>query len=344
MATGARLELNNCPDITETHVLASLIEHAGGSAKVDCGRMTIDPEHLWTGRLDEGLSGLIHGSPYLAPALLRRFGEARVCAQGGCQIGGGACGRRPIEHYVEVLQRFGALAQIDGQGTLVCSARRIRGCDIDMRDYTVDRFGPLGNLYSGATKMALLTAAVAQGMSIVRHPYMKADVLDLIQVLRSAGVTVESRGSNDLVVSGQQQHYATTVRHTLLPDLIEVVSWITAACVAADQPFTVRGTGMRRVCEELRHELKIVNRMGIRLDVDDTAITVHPTRPLRCIQVEVRHDASIFSDSQPFIGLLSTFAAGSSRITDYVWPDRFSYAAELNRLGTDIAVRETAPP
>lgn len=338
MAAGAPLELSNCPNITETHVLAALIDQAGGSVSMERDRLTIDPEHLRTGELDDELSSLIHGSPYLAPSLLRRFGQARINAQGGCRIGNGTQGRRPVAHYVDILQRFGVSAEVDADGSLTCRGDAIRGCEIDLQDYKHDRFGPLGNLYSGATKMALLTAAVAQGLSILKNPYMKADVLDLIAVLRRAGIAVE-RNNKDLVVTCHPNARLPAIQYTLPPDLIEIVSWITAAAIAADRPFVVRSPGMRRAAKELRCEIELVERMGVGLELADTSLTIHPKRPLRPAQVQVNHDASIFSDSQPFIALMSTFAEGTSQIADHVWPNRFAYVAQLNRLGTDITVQ-----
>ncbi|MFD7198989.1 hypothetical protein [Streptomyces sp. NPDC059893] len=339
VATNVVLELDNCPDITETRVLGTLIEQSGGSVARQAQRLTVDPSQMYTGELDEETSGAIHGAPYLAPALLHRFGKARICVDGGCRIGSAAGGRRPSEHYVDVLQRFGAAAEVTSDGILLSSARGLTGCDIDLLGYTGDRFGRLGNLYSGATKMALLAASVASGTTVLRHPYPKADVRDLILALRNSGATVDDRPDGAIVVIAPSSlSRPARLQHTLLSDVIETVTWVAAGATAAEEPFTIRGTAMRRVRAELRAEFEVFERMGIQVEGSDDAIVVYPPQRLRPVTITVNHRASIFSDSQPFVALLAAHAVGDSSIVERVWPDRFAYVPELNRLGTGMKV------
>ena len=61
----------------------------------------------------------------------------------------------------------------------------------DILDYPYRKNNITDPLISGATKTAILMAITAKGKTIIRHPYMKMDVIDLLEYIKQTGVTVE---------------------------------------------------------------------------------------------------------------------------------------------------------
>ncbi|WP_329576577.1 hypothetical protein OG500_03935 [Kitasatospora sp. NBC_01250] len=339
LAARAPVRIDNCPDIAETRVLADLIDRLGGRADYGDGTLVVDADGLHTAELPAEASA-IHGSVYLLPALLARFGRAAVAATGGCRIGDDPGGRRPVEQYVGVLERFGAQAAVLADGGLRVTAGKLRGCEIDLLDYTADRAVRTGPHYSGATKMALLTAAVAEGVSVLHHPYPKPDVTDLLDVLRQLGLDVEVRADGAIVVAGRGSHgLDRPAQHVLVPDLIEVVTWVCAGTLLGEGRLTVRGTGMHRAATALAPELEVFDRLGVDLGLGTglgaEELTVRPARRLRPVDVTVASHG-VFSDSQPFLALLAALAEGTSTIAETVWTGRFGYAPGLAALGVRL--------
>lgn len=331
----APVRIYNCPDITETRALSDLITGLGGTALWDAatGALLVDACTLAEPELDQGVAGRIHGAVYLLPALLGRFGKARVPVTGGCQIGDGPSGRRPADQYVSVFERFGATSEVRPDGTLEVTANRLRGCEIDLLDYTADRQLRSGPLYSGATKMALLTAAVAHGVSVLHNPYPKPDVTDVLDVLCRLGVDVQATATGSIVVHGKGfQALNRPAEHWLPPDLIEVVTWICAGALLGAGPLRIPGQGMARTVAALTPELEVFQQLGVRLETSADEVVVHPVEQLRPVDVTIT-SPGVFSDSQPFLALLAAHADGLSTITETVWTNRFAYATGLAALG-----------
>ncbi|MFI0898189.1 hypothetical protein [Streptomyces sp. NPDC020983] len=335
MGTG-EIRLENVPRIAESEVLARLIESAGR-------RVERTGDHLTVARGDFAAAGefapadvaAVHGSVYLAPAVLAHTGAVRMPPAGGCRIGGADGGSRPVRHYAEVLERFGAQAHVLPDGGLAASARRLRGCHIDLLDFTDDRARATGPRYSGASKFALLAAAAAEGTTVLRNLYPKPDVTDMIDVLAAMGATTDSPEPGTVVVSGGPDALTRDTRHRLLPDLIEVVTWISAAVVACPDGLRVVGAGMDRAVAALSPEFAVLDQMGLRAEVSADAVVVRPQGTLRPVTVVIGSHGA-YSDSQPFLALLSCMADGVSRLEETVWPGRLGYADELRKVGADL--------
>lgn len=335
LAGQAPVSVANCPDVSETQVLAGLVNALGGRAHLYGRTLVVDGSGVATAALDPDLASRIHGSVYLVPALLGRFGAGWIPNAGGCRIGNDPGGGRPVEQYADVFRRFGAMVEPSPIGGLDVTADRLTGCRIDLLDYTADRRLRSGPLYSGATKTALLTAAVAHGTTVLRHPYPKPDVTDLVDVLRGLGADIDVASPEQIVVHGRGPDVLRTpLSHTLVPDLIEVVTWICAGAVLGSAPLRVTGRGMARATRALAPEFAAFEQLGLRIDLQADAVVAHPAEGLKPIDLVVGSHG-VFSDSQPFLALLAAHATGRSTVTDTVWANRFGYLDGLRTLGVD---------
>lgn len=341
-AADAPLRLRACPDIAETAVLASLLCQLGAEAVTEGDVLSLDCRGIGAAPAParsmstEDVSR-IHGSVYLLPALLGRFGSVGIVEAGGCRIGDDVTGRRPMAHYVEVFERFGATSRESG-GALTVTADRLRGTTVDMVDFMSDRALRTGPLYSGATKAALLTAAMAHGTSVVRSPYPKPDVTELVTVLRALGVPVERTTDGAYVVDGRGGPLpGPQADLVLIPDLIAVVTWICAGALLAAEPLTITAPRMADARVALAPEIGVLDAMGVRTEWDESSCVVHPARRLRPVDV-LAASHGVFSDSQPLLALLAAVADGGSSVRDTVWAGRFTYAEGFAALGMDVAV------
>lgn len=333
VAAGARMRIGNCPDINETAVLCQIFVALGGSAVFENGNLALDASSFVGSDLPTDLVGRIHGSLYLLPALLGRAEVVRMPSSGGCSIGEGPKGR-PVSHILNVLERFGASGHLAPDGGLEVSAKRLAGCTIDLLDYTRNRAMMSGPMYSGATKTALLAGAVAHGTTTLHHLYPKPDVTDLIAVLRDLGADIVNDGPETLIIRGRgAEALRQDSQYTLMPDLIEIITWICAAVILGGSPIRVYGRDMLRAVAALGPEFDVLHRMGVWIDTSLDGLTVHPAQgPLRPVEFTAA-SRGVFSDSQPFLALLGAYADGPSVITEAVWEHRFGYAPGLAALG-----------
>ena len=333
-AANAPIVIHNCPRVAEAFALSQAIVDLGGAAQFGEGSMlTIDARQISRHSVKTRTADEVHGTVYLAPGLLGRLGEATVPTGGGCRIGDGRNGNCPVEQYVSVFERFGGRAECDEHGNLRVRARRLRGTDIDLLDYTTDRRLRTGPLYSGATKMALLTASVAYGTTMLHNPYPKPDVTELFEVLRGCGADLEETPAGSYVIRGRgPEALIRPVAHQLPPDLIEVITWICVGALYGRTSLRIEGARMELAWNAIAPERDLLARMGVPLAITGGTVVVYPAHELRSVDILVT-SPGIFSDNHPFFSLLAAHARGNSTIRETVWSSRFSYVAGLRALG-----------
>lgn len=334
LAINRPVVIHNCPDILETRVLVDLINAIGGQASFVADTLRVDATSISNPALDSDEAEKIHGSAYLVPALLARFRTARILTgRGGCQIGSAELGRRPWEHYVRVLSLFGADTVIDSDGGVAVNAVALRGCDIDLLDFTVAATTATGPHYSGASKMAVLAAAVAQGTSRLRHLYPKPDVTDLVSFLELAGIDIARDDAGTITIAGNLLNPVASPLHvTLAADLIEVVTYSVAAALYCRESLELLVPEPERTLMALAPEVAALERLGVRLEARSQSITASRyAEPGRGKYIAESH--GIYSDNLPFLLLLAMSAQDESTFSDTVWPNRFQYLEGLTAMG-----------
>ncbi|WP_371500511.1 hypothetical protein OG871_28225 [Kitasatospora sp. NBC_00374] len=332
--------ITNVPDIADTRVLGAVLREVGADVRHDPGTRTLTAHGAGvTGQhIPEHLSGQVHGGVYLLPALLAATGRVVSGSHGGCSIGDGAQGQRPLAHVAAVMERFGARC-VTGPGHLTASAPAggLRAAVVDLADFAVREpvTGTLtGPHYSGATKTALLLGAAAKGTTVLHNPYPKADVFELARALGSAGVPVRI-SREEIVVEGRGGPLgAAEVR--LPSDLMEVLTLVSLA-VCLDTPTRVLLDRPEAVREGLAPELSCLERMGVPLAWDGDVLRVQPVERVTAVDV-IAASHLLYSDAQPLLVPMLLRATGPSRLTDTVWGARFGYAEGLRRLGADLTV------
>ncbi|MEV7427601.1 hypothetical protein [Streptomyces sp. NPDC091212] len=333
-------ELRDAPDLTDRQALAGMLRALGARVDIDGAgeRVRIDAATLSGHQVPAGWSAQVHGGAYLLPVLLARHGRVESGAHGGCRIGGGHRGGRPMEHIARVLERFGATCVTDGGAFTATAPRGLRGAVIDLADFsTPDPHSglPTGPHYSGATKTALLAAATARGRTVLRHPYPKPDAQELARVLARAGVAVDVTPDTIEIQGTDGPVGGATV--ALPSDLLEVVTFVTAS-VLLGQELTLRLTRPEVVREGLAPELFHLRRIGVPLDWDGELLRVRaPVRPLAAERV-VAASHLVYSDAQPLFALLLLAASAPSTLVETVWSGRFGYVDGLRSMGARMSV------
>jgi len=328
--------IDNAPRIEDRRLLSTMLRHLGATVVDDGSRVTVDASGLDGAHVPDRWSAGIHGGVYLLPVLLAARGEVNSGLHGGCSIGGGTGGARPLSHVASVLEKFGAVCEVSAHGLRATApVGGLRGALIDLADYaeTEPLTGtPTGPHYSGATKTALLAAVTARGTTVLRHPYPKPDALELARLLGEAGARIEV-SAEQITVEGLGGPLGGA-DVTLPSDLMEVVTFIAWAVhlrrevdLLLDRPELVRAG--------LAPELECLSAMGVPLDWEGPRLRVRPAERLRSAQV-LAASHHLYSDAGPLFALMLLGADGPSRLTDGVWENRFGYVEGLRGMGAQL--------
>ncbi|MET0403007.1 MAG: hypothetical protein ABW123_11420 [Cystobacter sp.] len=328
------VRLTNIPDIEDSRVLARILTEAGAEVSLGQGELRLDARGLTRSEVPAELSQRIHGALYLIPALLGRLGRVRFGEAGGCQIGAANDGhRRPVAHMLSVLESFGARFEQSDLGLSGATAG-LKACSLDIMDYSEQRDVLTGPRVSGATKTAILAAACARGgTSVIRNPYPKPDVTELLAFLRLWGHDIEQE-EGQVRISGTARTPATPPVFSLVSDISEVMTHI-ACGVFHEVPLRLERLSVKRVQAGLAEELRLLERMGIKLEWGEDTLTVAHRGPVRSVDIDVT-SVGIYSDHQPLFALMLLKGERPARIQEHVWKHRFGYARELVKLGARI--------
>jgi len=327
VAQGARVTLQNVPDMTETRVLKAILDHLGATGSVDRGVWHLDTSTMRNVPVPFRLSGQIHGALYLVPALLARFGEVSFPGAGGDRFGPG----RPTSQVVAVLERFVATVVTAG-GAIHAKARQLRGCAIDLMEFSTGATSLRGVMASSATKTALILAAAARGKTRLVHPVDRDATWELRDFLRASGATVTVEDGAWCVSPGATGDQFT---HRLISDSTEIVTFIACAAFVGG---SLRLTGITgdRTRLAIADEVRELEGMGVALEWGPDWLAVGgpvDPRPVSHLVIECN---GFSTDAHPLLVVPLLRATGVSRITDHVWTDRFAYVELLTRMGAQI--------
>ncbi len=331
--TSSKAVLSNVPDMFETRVFLKMLVDLGAKISFNGHTLKIDADNVKSAEVPANLSRLIHGSVNPVPAMLARFGEVTFGGSGGDQIGDSSMdGVRPMSHILSILERFGASFTETEHG-LRGMCRKLEGQTIDINDYAQNKETGSGPLVSGATKTAVMAAASAEGISIIKNPRNKETVADLLTFLKNCGCKIKLKEDEWEIEGGIKSSH---VEQVLTPDMSEVISFI-AAATYLESPLTLTNMTGEVIKPALTPELDVLDRMGVEVHFQGERAYVIPPSEVRATDVITTNSGiGIKPDSQPFFALMLTVADGPSTVTDNVWENRFNYVDELNRQGADI--------
>lgn len=254
----------------------------------------------------------------LGPLLAMR-GQATVSLPGGCVIG-----ERPIDLHLKGLAALGAEVTLD-QGNILVKAPRG-----GLKGATVYLGGKFGSSVL-ATDNVMCAAVLAKGTTIIECAACEPEVVDLANCLIAMGARIEGAGSPRITIHGVRR--LKGVDWTVIPDRIETATFLMAGAITRS-PITI--TGGRP--DHLLAVLDVLHQMGVGVKRSGNRMTVVPCERPKSAELATLPYPAFPTDVQSPILALMSIAQGTSIVTERIYPDRFMAAAEMKRLGANIAV------
>lgn len=316
LLTDEEIVIHNVPHLNDVlsliEVLKSLGVHAQFTAhdlRIKNGSMAAHP----LVPLDIG-ARLRTSSMVLGP-LLARYGSATVPNPGGCRLGA-----RPIDRHIEGLENMGASIQYNSDdGYFHATASKLHG--------TTVRFSK--NTHTG-TETILLAAVLASGKTVIENAAEEIEVDDLIACLNRMGAKIVRASPRNIEITGVTALHG--VEYTIMPDRNEEVTFAIAAAITGGS-LVVNGSQTKY----LGSFLDMFVRAGGSYEVLDSTHTrygkgAHMTKT----DIVTLPHPGFMTDWQAPWAVFMTQVPGVSTIHETVFESRFSYVAELKKMGADI--------
>ena len=222
LLTSEPVRIKNLPDIADVNNQIRLLKDIGVSiTKNASGDYTFQANNVNTEILhtDDFLirCGSLRGSVMLLGPLLARFGRAEVARPGGDNIG-----RRRLDTHFLGLQKLGGQFQYDSErGVFTITTDRLKGCYMLLDEASVT-----------GTANIVMAAVLAEGTTTVYNAACEPYIQQLCRLLNKMGARISGIGSNLLTIQGVTE--LNGAEHTILPDMIEVGSFIGMAAMVGD--------------------------------------------------------------------------------------------------------------
>ncbi len=327
LLTDQKVTISNIPDILDVNNLIGLLRDMRVKVeKLAAGTYIfqaddIDLDYLYT---DDFISksGSLRGSVMIVGPLVARFGKALFPKPGGDKIG-----RRRLDTHFTGIQRLGACFNYDSYRQLYeIEAKELRGTYMLLDEASVT-----------GTANILMAAVMAEGITTIYNAACEPYLQQLCHMLVSMGARISGIGSNLLTIEGV--HGLCGTRHTILPDMIEVGSFIGMAAMTGSE-LTIKNTAY----DTLGIIPDAFRRLGITVErkEDDIYIPTH-----NMYEIETFIDGSIMSISDaPWPGLtpdllsvflvVATQAKGSVLIHQKMFESRLFFVDKLIDMGAQI--------
>ncbi len=310
-------KIENLPNVVDIKTLLRLIEILGAEVSKcsqDC--VEIDTTDITSTRAVYEIVSKMRASILVLGPLLTRFGVCEVSLPGGCAIG-----QRPIDMHLKALEAMGAHIEIKGGYVRAEAKNGLKGARIIFDTITV-----------GGTENILMAASMAHGTTEIINAAREPEIVQLCEMLQSAGVDIEGVGSSRLKIrgsGGEALKFSKPV--SVIPDRIEAGTYLCAGAI------TYSSITLEKV--NIEHIQAIVDKllhMGCDFDISDDTITIHPAKQLKEVNIVTAEYPGFPTDMQAQFMALSSIADGESLIEERLFENRFMHVSELNRLGADI--------
>lgn len=257
LLTDEDVRISNIPDILDVNNLILLLKDIGVKVERPAqGEYVLRADDINLNYLESDdfvrKCASLRGSVLMIGPLLARFGKAVITKPGGDKIG-----RRRLDTHFLGFKYLGAeFHHIAGRDVYEIGAKRLRGCYMLLDEASVT-----------GTANIIMAAIMAEGTTTIYNAACEPYIQQLCHLLNRMGAQISGIGSNLITIVGVKSLHGAA--HRILPDMIEVGSFIGMAAMA--------GHGIR-VKDVSVANLGIIpdafRRLGVKIDVagDDIII------------------------------------------------------------------------
>ncbi len=327
LLTPEPVTINNIPDILDVNLLIDLLADLGVKVnRIDRHTCVFEARDVQLEKLEDPAfqknSSRLRGSVMIAGPLLARFKKAFIPKPGGDKIG-----RRRLDTHIIGFEKLGVKFEYEqGEGFFRLTANELKGTNLLLDEPSVT-----------GTANILFAAVMAKGTTTIYNAACEPYIQQLCKMLNRMGAKISGISSNLLTIEGVDALGGTT--HTMLPDMIEVGSFIGLAAMTQSQ-LTIKNAGI----EHLGVIPQKFQQLGIDLEFKNDDIIVNQQE---VYEIQKFIDGSVLTiydhpwpgmtpDLLSILLVVATQAKGSVLIHQKMFESRLFFVDKLIDMGARI--------
>jgi len=328
LLTSEKVSIHNIPNIIDVNKLIHLLGKLGVKVEKHSDNSytfqadAVDLDYLETPAFKVDGAGL-RGSIMIVGPLLARFGKGYIPKPGGDKIG-----RRRLDTHFEGFIKLGAEFRYNKEDHFYgVEAKALKGAYMLLDEASVT-----------GTANIVMAAVLAKGTTTIYNAACEPYLQQLCKMLNRMGAKISGIGSNLLTIEGVDVLGGTS--HTMLPDMIEIGSWIGLAAMTRSE-LSIKNVSW----EDLGVIPNVFRKLGITIErkEDDIFIPAHTDG----YQVQNYIDGSILTlsdapwpgftpDLLSIILVVATQARGSVLIHQKMFESRLFFVDKLIDMGAKV--------
>ena len=221
LLTSEKVTIHNIPQIRDVMTLIQLLKDVGVKVAADGNTYTFQADELNLDYLQSNefvqKCAQLRGSVMMIGPLLARMGKATIAKPGGDKIG-----RRRLDTHFLGFERLGAqFHHVAERDVYEIQAQQLKGCYMLLDEASVT-----------GTANIVMAAVMAKGTTTIYNAACEPYLQQLCKMLNKMGARISGIASNLLTIEGVDHLNGT--EHTILPDMIEVGSFIGMAAMVGN--------------------------------------------------------------------------------------------------------------
>lgn len=327
LLTPETVVIENIPDILDVRLLIDILCDLGvETQRINEHTYRFKAANILLDKLDdEGFqqkANRLRGSVMIAGPLLARFGKSFIPKPGGDKIG-----RRKMDTHIDGFLKLGVEWEYDQQlGYFKLSGKNLHGADLLLDEPSVT-----------GTANIVMAAVLAKGTTTIYNAACEPYLQQLCLMLNRMGARIAGIKSNFLTIEGVTSLSGTD--HTILPDMIEVGSFIGLAAMTGSS-IHIKGAGV----EHLGMIPEKFRQLGIQFDLigDDILVPEQDAYEIRdsidgSVLTIYDHPWPGFTpDLLSILLVVATQAKGSVLIHQKMFESRLFFVDKLIDMGARI--------
>ncbi len=327
LLTPEEVTIKNIPDILDVNNLIKLLNKLGvqvtrlNSTDYKFKAEKINLEYLLTDEYKQQ-GARLRGSVMILGPLLARYKKAFIPAPGGDKIG-----RRRLDTHFIGFKHLGAKFNYDAKNRVYSvEGKSLKGAYMLLDEASVT-----------GTANILMASVFAEGETTIYNAACEPYLQQLSKMLNNMGAKISGIGSNMLIIEGVKE--LKSCKHTIMPDMIEVGSFIGLAAMTASE-ITIKDVNI----QDLGMMPQAFKKLGIKIEQVGKDIKVPKYDNY---EIETFIDGSIMTIADaPWPGLTpdilsvilvaATQAKGSVLIHQKMFESRLFFVDKLIDMGAKI--------
>lgn len=306
--------LKSVPNLRDVHVISDLLRHLGAKVDYRDGVLTVDSTNIITYEAPYDLVKKMRASFLVMGPLLARFNHTKISMPGGCAIG-----TRPIDLHLKGFKALGANINMD-HGFVEAKTEVLKGNKLYLDFPSV-----------GATQNIMMTAVLADGVTIIENAAEEPEIVDLANFLNEMGASVRGAGTNTIKIKGVKSLHGA--EHTIIPDRIEASTYMVAAATTKGD-VTIENV----IIDHLKPVIAKLTEAGAQVIEGENTIRVVGPESIKPIDIKTLPHPGFPTDVQAQFMAMLTVAQGTGVVIETVFENRFMHVNEFNRMGANIKI------